>query len=494
MSVQSITKNISNAVGDFAVLRQQAKKARQEKLTWETVRKKLLAEAADWIRDDEDAQQIIEDVFSEEDESLMVDGDGKPTPEAIRLKSMRMIEPHAKLIHHGGNTFAAVVKDPKNFLLEPPLVYSDSVDTLVGKVARLHLAKTGETLPPTEIRNLLSYWRTYAEPIDYPPTLGPAGDSTWALHRPRVLPDPECAIPHFQAILDRLSDPEAFGAFWWSALMDEHRGRQTLWLYGPRGEDGKSVLLNLLGTELFGPSMEVISASMFTGERRFLFASFEHARLVVYPDANSTSVLQREEFKMICSGGRDQVNIERKGEMPYKGRIRAQMAVASNHEPSIENTNHSRSRILLISISPLTDVKDPRIEEKLLPELPGFLAFCQAAYNKVCPDHSTILVNDTVQRHVDRLAAESDDRWHNLVDRYFVIDEDLHLPAAELEKVCRKEEHLDQFDYERFKQFLKREYRIERANGSSGQPRRYPGIGRRGARPTPAPEAQQADF
>lgn len=162
--------------------------------------------------------------------------------------------------------------------------------------------------------------------------------------------------------------------------------------------------------------MEVISSAMFSSDRRFLFAHFEYARLVLYSDANSLAVLQREGFKMISSGGRGEVPINRKGEMAYRGKIVAQMAVASNYQPIIRNENHSRSRILLIEIAPLTGPKDPRIEEKLKPELPGFLAYCEAAYREVCRDDYLICVDAAVAQQVDRQAAEDDDRHQNLIE------------------------------------------------------------------------------
>ena len=289
-----------------------------------------------------------------------------------------------------------------------PLYERDNDKLLVREISTRWLKEVGQPLPPRRASELVKYWSNHTELIEEPNIMGLPDDDHWCLHRSQYFPDPNMNYPTWKKILDRMSDPDAFAAWQYGVYTGCYKGRQMVWMHGENGEEGKSLIARVIGQQLYGPAHNAISnASIGSNEKRFLNSFFEHAALVIYPDASNRKCLSSEEFKTLASAGSDPVLIERKGKPAYTAYLNARMWICSNFSPEVTNDNFMTSRLLYISISPLVDeAPDPSISERLIAELSGFLAYAKECYEKRCPDNY-------------RIQTETDDAVQKLAEQYY---------------------------------------------------------------------------
>ena len=229
-------------------------------------------------------------------------------------------------------------------------------------------------------------------------------EDKWSFHTPNIIPDPDVATPTYELLLNNMDDPLAFLAWVWGVYSGEYDGRQVLWMHGPEGEEGKSVLANTVGEELFGPALGAIGNNHLTGKSQFLFSFFETSQLVVYSECNNSMALMTEAMKSI-SGDADTQTLERKGEQARFGRLSARVWICSNKKPVITGDHYNTSRLLFITIRRGEGERIPKkvFRSRLVAEMPGFLAMAQAAFAERCPKTNVIETNETVKRRVQRL-------------------------------------------------------------------------------------------
>jgi len=254
----------------------------------------------------------------------------------------------------------------------------------------------GEILPPAIASSLAETWIYNSKYISMPVRRARAGDDVWCLYRTSAVPDVNAPFNSWRRILNRMSDGDAFAAWVYGVYSGLYKGRQILWLWGPHGEDGKSTIARIIGEQCFGPTFQSISNSaMSSSEKRFLLSSFIDAELVCYPDADNKRILQSEEFKMLANGGTDKVRVEKKFKDPTDEYLKARVWIISNHMPEIENNNFSISRLLFLKINKMVGEKpDPNAVGLLESELNGFLAYAEKCYERLCPDHYKIEINE----------------------------------------------------------------------------------------------------
>ena len=215
-----------------------------------------------------------------------------------------------------------------------PILEKEIDKILAREISTRWLQELGVPLPPRKANELVKYWLNHTELVAEPVIMGLPGDNNWCLHRSKYFPDPNVKFPTWQRILDRMSDPIAFSAWQYGVYTGNYQGRQMLWMHGENGEEGKSAIARILGQELYGPAHNAISnASINSNEKRFLNSHFEHAALVIYPDASNRKCLSSEEFKTLASAGSDPVLIERKGKQAYTAYLNARMWICSNFSP-----------------------------------------------------------------------------------------------------------------------------------------------------------------
>jgi len=226
-------------------------------------------------------------------------------------------------------------------------------------------------------------------------------------------------------------------------------------MHGKNGEEGKSLIARVIGQNLYGPAHNAISnASISSNEKRFINSFFEHAALVIYPDASNRKCLSSEEFKTLASAGSDPVLIERKGKPAYTAYLNARMWICSNFSPEVTSDNFMTSRLLYINISPLVDeAPDPSISERLIEELSGFLAYAEKCYEERCPD------NYRIQTETDNAVKELADNFYEDYDIIFgkywqQTDEQSEVEASVLKSTLFNEGIKSNGEYSKFVEWL----------------------------------------
>ncbi len=322
------------------------------------------------------------------------------------------------------------------------------------------------------VKACVNRWSSVSERIrDIEPFRMP-DEAGWTLFRPKYAPDDSIVdLPAWFSVLERMSDHEAFLAWIWGVYSGKYGGRKVLWLYGDKGEEGKSTISSLLGDELFGPAQHTIDNSAISaGNRNFLNAHFEGARLVLYPDCNVANLILHENFKSLTSGGADKLFIEHKGAKAYTGSINAYAWVCSNLKPLITRDGFVTSRTLLIKIEPFKDapMTHKQAKKELRKELPGLLAMARDVYNERCPDNYDIRTNDATKALEAEQICESTYSNDVLFDTYFVTDGGgAILKAVDLNNRLDKA-HLTKYEKADFFKYLTDRYGSEKKRRGSG--------------------------
>jgi hypothetical protein len=325
-----------------------------------------------------------------------------------------------KLAEHNQQLFLFKIVNIEKKILSA-LFDADYKKVLVREASRTWVKETGEPLPPNLASQMLQWWFNHADLIDIPEPMATAEDDVWCLHRSDCVPNESIGHPSWQRVLNRMTDPVAFGAWIAGVYYGWYKGRQMMWLHGPHGEDGKSAITSLIAKELFGPAHNAISNASFSGgDNRFITSFFENAALVIYPDASNRKCLMGETFKTIASAGSDPVLIERKGKQAYTSTLKARMWICSNYAPEITNDNFAVSRLLYIKIDKMIDeTPDPTVIDRLRAELPGFLAFAIKSYRERCVDNYKIVTNESSQEAVTALTSSFYDDYEIIFGKYW---------------------------------------------------------------------------
>jgi hypothetical protein len=284
--------------------------------------------------------------------------------------------------------------------------------------------------------------------------------------------------PAWDEFTQRLSDPIAFKAWVWSILEYKHRGRQALWINGPKGQDGKSTVLNCLG-ELVGNGCAVLDGS--ERDNRFVHSNLFDRRLLIYPDCKQPSVVKGQIYRNYTGG--DYVSVEFKGMQPFSKKVYARLAISANYLPTIDEEGADRSRLLIVTLSPSDKNKrsDGTWADRLKEELPFFLFNCKAAYEERCTDHYLIKVSD-VEEHDELLSQSSsgsEERWEMLVHKYFNLTPDGKMERYEL-PLMLETERMKGTEVGAFKRYLLRNgVKDDRETINNKRVRIYRGIERK---------------
>jgi hypothetical protein len=367
---------------------------------------------------------------------------------------------------NGQLTLYSVTSEEDKTLL--PLFERDNDKLLVREISTRWLKEAGVPLPPRKANELIKYWFNHTELIEEPSIMGLVGDDHWCLHRSKYFPDPSVDFPTWKKVLSRMSDAEAFCAWQYGVYSALYNGRQMVWMHGENGEEGKSLVARVIGQHLYGPAHNAISnASISSNEKRFLNSFFEHAALVIYPDASNRKCLSSEEFKTLASAGSDPVLIERKGKPAYTAYLNARMWICSNFSPEVTSDNFMTSRLLYINISPLVDeAPDPSISERLIAELSGFLAYAKECYEKRCPD------NYRIQTDTDSAVKELTEQYYENYDIIFSkhwqqADEQSEVEAPVLKSILCNEGIKSNTQYSEFVEWLAKYKGVKKQKRSS---------------------------
>ena len=399
-----------------------------------------------------------------------------------------------KVAIHGGQVFPLQVTDAEHKVVAP--TFEGDADRLLARMlSRTIKSKMGLVVGAKLAKDMVEVWLNHADTIPMPKPMAKPEEDIWCFHRANHEPDSSVAINRWLNILNRMSDAKAFAAWVWGVYSCEYKGRQVLWLHGKHGEDGKSLITQLIASELFGPAHNAISnASLGASEKRFLASYFENASLVIYPDASNRRCLMSETFKTVASAGSDPVLIERKGKQAYTSYLKARMWVCSNFAPEITNDNYILSRLLYIDIDKMDEKPDPKVRDDLKAELPGFLHYAKQAYEERCPDNYKIVSIDDTETRVKRMAEDFFEEYEVIFNKYWEFcGQDEFVDAAKVRDITRKEGLTSNHDHKNFITWLtEKRGVVKRKISQEGGKIRYQGMRkRRPVTSTSSPSAEQ---
>lgn len=271
--------------------------------------------------------------------------------------------------------------------------------------------------------------------------------SAWAFAAVDVNFDPEGATPAWDEFLTRLSSPDDFLAWVWSCYEVQHCGRQVMWLYGPRGEDGKSAVLGVLSESMGNAACAIHKDNIKTN---FGLAGLYGKRFAVYSDCMSAHFTQSERIRHLSSG--DLQTVEFKGENAFSARIYLRIAVASNILPEINDIGAEKSRLMIIKVSATKNNSKTWVDQ-LRAEMPALLYRAFQAYRKKCPEHYNIELDPVTKDLVTSSAKIGSEYFETLIESNFIIDEGAALRGRDLQDFFRAE-RLSNPEQTRFREYL----------------------------------------
>lgn len=199
--------------------------------------------------------------------------------------------------------------------------------------------------------------------------------------------DPKAECPRFQEFLRQVfrEDKDLIN------LVQEIMGyclspsteAQKFFIFYSDGSSGKSVLCSIL-QHLAGGDKNVSSVTLSNLNQKFQRAEL-YGKLLNISTENETSRFNTEALKSITSG--DPIQIEHKFQKPFTTRLTAKLLFAMNSLPEPQDKTFAFYRRLVLVPFKTKFVDNPRegtnemkrnpkIEEGLLEELPGILAWC----------------------------------------------------------------------------------------------------------------------
>ena len=325
---------------------------------------------------------------------------------------------------------------------------SESPLMVISKI----FAESGQGVaPPALLKKIERLWRWNAKDLEGDPLPFEFKGSSVTFKRFDWEPT-SGNHPAWEEFLTRLSDREAFMAYIWSCFEKQNHSRQYLWLHGPHGQDGKSVVLGVI-SDVFGTAACALT-SAFTRDPRFLLSSMYGKRVAIFSDCRDVDFGKGEIIRNVGSG--DPVSIEYKGETAFSASMYVKVLIASNYRPAITGENADRSRCLPIGVRPSTVTDDWSWRAKLVAELPAFLDACRKAYEVRCPNHGNIQESKENKALLDDIVESAEERWASMLEERFTLDPNGSVSASEFCTVLRTHYRLNTREVGEFRSYLDR--------------------------------------
>jgi len=307
------------------------------------------------------------------------------------------------------------------------VTYTANEQLLERHVASLVL--NSDDYRTNDIDTIIRTWHRFGPAANAVPKAYAWGDSEEFTFHKINLDLQSGPYPAWEQFLKRLSSSPMFMAFVWSCFEPKHEGRQLLWLYGPKGQDGKSAVLNAI-SNCFGPAKGAINNATVAGSgKQFVLAPLLGKRVVVYPDCKDLTFPMRETTRSITSG--DLQPIERKGKDAFSAHFYARLMVASNYPPKITSVGADISRLMLITVSESKVKGDLGWIKDLTTELPQFLYDCRKVYEEVCPTHDIIELDDSTKVLVESAHMMFEEVLEIAAEKAFEFGADYTCSASE---------------------------------------------------------------
>lgn len=353
-----------------------------------------------------------------------------------------------------------------------------SEEYLIDTVAQ-ELDKSSIILSERTIKEQVRTWAMTAKKLDkFPPSFSTSPDEiTFLRLNLNEMLNSEQETPTWDSFLDRCgSNATALMAFTWSLLESpENYHDQYLFLKGPGG-DGKGSYIRFL-CKLFdnNAGAHAAFAALSTEDDRWV-AQCVGKRLGTFNDINNTSIVMTTAFKNVT--GRDPVTINQKYEKSYSTTLDTKFVLTTNKMISIGGDASEKRRAIIINMQPVSRII-PGYEDKLWAEAGGFLYKCKQAFYELYDKEAKIIKCDYKD-----FANEKDDFEEfsiYLLEKYFEVKQGAELSAMLFYETIR-DELRGKYDIKDFKQYLSREYGVNRYQKNSDGRRYYKGIKLKGRR------------
>lgn len=236
---------------------------------------------------------------------------------------------------------------------------------------------------------------------------------------------------------------ECFKAFVWSAYKADNASRQVVYVYEPDGNSGKSRFFDAIFKPLRAIDAVESTGKAFTGD--FGMESCYNARVLIIADNKNKLILRSQLIHQLTGG--DEILINSKNVRQFSFTPHLSIWTHSNILPTIDvSAAHERTRIALFHFTLSEEVKkkiyftdengnikvdangfaaskgDNSFSDKLVADVPFFLAECKKAYEKLCPtnaDINTLSISDNLTLLMD--ADDSIIEINNFCEKYITV-------------------------------------------------------------------------
>lgn len=341
-------------------------------------------------------------------------------------------------------------------------------ETIHHYLAMALKSEGGPMLEPHEIKNYGDIWFNYSDPVEFE-VFGGFSDDKWCLGRCLYKPAEHAGeMPTWEKFLGRLNDPAGFAAWIYGVASKRYKGRQVMWFHGERGEDGKTFIMKLIAKKLFPNVTQMLTNAALADGARFTAAEFENKSLAYWDDSNNQMALFSEFIKQVSGGESGSMSrIEHKGVGAYSGQLETRLCITSNYAPRVSSDNFITSRLLYIHIDPLDEPVDPTIGERFESELPQFLRFAKACYEKLCADNYSLQQPDSVKEVIGSFLTENEQQAQAIFDEYFELtdetgDPESFVTTAEVVSILKREDITENRKQGDWYTWLQKQYRRSR--------------------------------
>lgn len=282
-----------------------------------------------------------------------------------------------------------------------------------------------------ESQEVANMWIGMQTPIPEPKSISFKSDDILAFHRLDFdLPEAKFDTPPlFEEFLSRCSNSLALCSFIGSLFDPKADRQQYLYLHG-QGQNGKGALTYLLRS-ILGPSCHTDFVPSPSRINNFWTYSFLGKRLVIFPECDQPDFPSSGFFKTLTGG--DSIRLEKKNSDAYSAELNCKFMFLSNEELAISGGMADQRRAIFCHVGPINKKPDPKYYENLLKESPEIIRNCIDLYQKDCPNHGPIPVEESA----DAQASVVDEKYISLFDKYFVTstNEKDYVSAADIQQV-----------------------------------------------------------
>jgi hypothetical protein len=236
------------------------------------------------------------------------------------------------------------------------------------------------------------------------------------------------------------------------------------WLRGD-GKDGKSVVAKVLARSLFEAGGVLDDERLRGSGARFAAASIWDKRLLTIPDTKIRDLVTIGLLHQLS--GRDMIQVEMKGQTGFTAEPDVRILIGSNLRPVLTRRRSDTSRVLLIEVGPREDRSDPRFEGRLSAQLPAFLAACQKEYERLCPDHGDIDLEQAAVEALEMAVSEGEEDWEDLASALLERAPGSILSKRELQRLAGAR-CANNHDFSSFVEFLRTGWDVEERRAPVG--------------------------